>query len=304
MQVQMVENHFGVQLLERRNRRVVLTEAGQAVHRWAREVLRSEAETRKQVDELRHAEAGRVVIGASMTVGSYVLPRILSRFKREHPGAEIVLRLGERDEIGTDILSGVVDCGVMIAQHMPPGLEVEVLGAEEMVLICPPSHRLATLETVRVEDLADEPFITSPRGSTFRRIIDELLAQKGLDNMTVLMELDGTEGVKRGVQQGLGIALTMRTGVEWELEHGAISEVRLPPPPMTVELGLVRRPRQRLSPILEAFIAYLRDQLHEHLSGAQRSTAGVSPSAPPAPRSSHPRRERLATAGAGSRSRS
>src|SRR5436190_6741338 len=100
MQVQAVERHFGVQLLERRNRRVVLTEAGQAVHRWAQEVLRSEAETRAQVDELRHAEAGRVVIGASMTVGSYVLPKILSRVKREHPGAEIVLRLGERGEIG------------------------------------------------------------------------------------------------------------------------------------------------------------------------------------------------------------
>jgi DNA-binding transcriptional LysR family regulator len=271
MQVQMVESHFGgIQLLERRTRRVVLPEAGEAVYRWAREVLRTEGETRREVDEFRHAEAGRVVIGASMTVGSYVLPRILNGFKREHPRAEIVLRLGERDEIGTDILSGAIDCGVMIARQIPPGLEAEGLGSEDMVLIGPADHPLAGLDEVSVQDLANEPFITAPRGSTFRRIMDELLAQKGFGEVNVLMEVDNTEGVKRGVQQGLGFALQLRTGVQWELEHGVLAEIHLPPPPFTVELGLVRRPRQRLSPIIEELITYLRKQLHEHLSRSAR----------------------------------
>src|SRR5437763_1524944 len=94
MQVQAVERHFGVQLLERRNRRTVPTEAGRAVHAWALEVLRSEQETKQVVDGLVHAQSGRIVVGASITIGSHVLPPILSRFKREHGGAEIVVRIG------------------------------------------------------------------------------------------------------------------------------------------------------------------------------------------------------------------
>jgi hypothetical protein len=100
--------------------------------------------------------------------------------------------------------------------------------------------------------------------------MDELLAQKGFGEVNVLMEVDNTEGVKRGVQQGLGFALQLRTGVQWELEHGVLAEIHLPPPPFTVELGLVRRPRQRLSPIIEELITYLRKQLHEHLSRSAR----------------------------------
>jgi DNA-binding transcriptional LysR family regulator len=119
--------------------------------------------------------------------------------------------------------------------------------------------------------------------------MDELLAQKGLHQVNVLMEVDNTEGVKRGVQQGLGFALQLRTGVQWELEHGVLAEIHLPPPPFTVELGLVRRPRQRLSPIIEELITYLRKQLHEHLSGSSREAdlVPMTPRAVAGPRKRH-----------------
>lgn len=265
MQVQSVERHFGVQLLERRNRRTVLTESGQVVYRWASEVLSSENDTQKLIHELKRAETGRVVVGASMTIGSHVLPPILSRFKRQHEGAEIVVRLGERHEVCAEVIAGNVDCGVLIAREIPSELEVEVLGAEELVFICAPTHRLADPRGVCVPDLASEPFIMAPRGSSYRRVIDDLLAEQGLTKVSVLMELDGADSVKRAVQQGLGIGVALRSGVEWELEHGLLREVPLPPRRPLVELGLVYDPRRRLSPMLQEFTGYLRDQLREQL---------------------------------------
>jgi DNA-binding transcriptional LysR family regulator len=264
MQVQAVEREFGVQLLERRSRRIALTEAGRAVHHWAEEVLRSEAETRKIVDELKHAESGRIVVGAAMTVGSNILPPILHRFKRQHAGAEFVVRLGERDAVCADILAGKVDCGVHIAREIPPGLEVDIVGSEEMIFICAPSHRLARRKRVYIEDLAAEQFVMAPAGSSFRRVVDDVLGQHGLTNVSVLMELDGSDGVKRGVEQGLGIGLQTRSNIERELEHGLLHEIPVGPP-LTVEMGLVYRPRQRLSPMLREFMEYLREQLREQL---------------------------------------
>jgi len=275
MQVQVVERHFGVQLLERRRRRVVPTEAGYAAHRWACDVLRTEAATRQVIDGLKHAESGRVVLGASMTMGSYVLPPILGRFKREHPGAEIVVRLADRDVVCGDILSGAVDFGILIARGIPHGLEVEVVGTDEMVFICAPSHRLARRRRVSMAELANEAFILAPTGSSYRKVIDEVLAQHGLEKVSVHMELDSDEGLKRGVLQGLGIGLGLRSAVEWELEQGVITEVPVDAAPLLVDVGLIYHPRQRESPMLEAFRRYLSDQLREHFSGRGGAAASL-----------------------------
>lgn len=264
MQVQVVERYFGVQLLERRRRRVVLTEAGAIVHDWAKSVLESEIDTRHRVDDLKHAETGRVVVGSSVTIGSYLLPPILSRFKREHPEAEVVVRLGDRDEICSDVLSGTINCGVLIAREIPPGLEVDVIGTEELVFICAPSHRFADRDLVRIEDLGQEPFIMAPKGSSFRKVIDDLLEQHGLHKLSVHMELDGAEGLMRGVQQGIGIGLALRSGVEWELEQGVVRQVHVDSTRLLVDMGVIYHARQSESAILQEFKQYLREQLHEH----------------------------------------
>lgn len=261
MQVQAVERYFGVQLLERRNRRTVPTEAGRIVHLWARDVLRSLEETRKSVDELKHAEAGRIVIGSSMTIGSHVLPPILSRFKRQHPNAEIVVRLAEKQEVCAEIANGSVDCGVVIAREIPQDLAVEVIGVEEILFVAGPTHPLAGRRHLRVSDLAEQPFILAPKGSSYRRVIDDMLAQQGLANVPVLMELDGADSVKRAVQEGLGLGVALRSGVEWELKHGLLHELQIAGPRPRVEIGIVSDPRRHGSPITQLFVDYLREQL-------------------------------------------
>jgi DNA-binding transcriptional LysR family regulator len=266
MQVQAVERYFGVQLLERRNRRTVPTEAGRTVHQWARDVLHSLEGARHTLDELKHAEAGRIVIGSSMTIGSHVLPPILSRFKRQYPSAEIVVRLGEKSEVCTEIANGNVDCGVVIAREIPQDLAVEMVGVEEVLFISGPSHPLAGRHHLSVEDLAGQPFILAPKGSSYRKTIDDMLAQRGLANVPVLMELDGADSVKRAVQQGLGLGVALRSGVEWELEHGLLHELQLAGPRPQVEICIVSNPKRNGSMVSQALMDYLRDQLREQLT--------------------------------------
>jgi DNA-binding transcriptional LysR family regulator len=104
------------------------------------------------------------------------------------------------------------------------------------------------------------------------------------------MEFDGTDSVKRAVQQGLGIGIALRSGVEWEIEQGLLKEVPLRAPPPRVDLALVYHPRWRQSPMVQAFTAYLRDQLSERLRRHGEEAAGavcpdgVSPEGQRAPR--------------------
>ena len=104
-------------------------------------------------------------------------------------------------------------------------------------------------------------------------MIDELLAEQGLHQVSVLMELDGAESTKRAVEQGLGIGVALRSGVEWELEQGLLKEVASTGRPPLVELGLVLNGRRRLSPMVQAFIEYLRDQLRSQLCSAQEKAS-------------------------------
>jgi DNA-binding transcriptional LysR family regulator len=93
-----------------------------------------------------------------------------------------------------------------------------------------------------------------------------MLDQQGLANVPVLMELDGADSVKRAVQQGLGLGVALRSGVEWELEHGLLRELQLGGPRPEIEIGLVTDPRRHGSPITQEFFDYLRDQLREQLT--------------------------------------
>lgn len=263
MQVQAVERYFGVQLLERRSRRVTLTETGHVVHGWACEVLRLESETRRLVDELKRAETGRIVVGTSMGLGSHILPQIIHQFKRDHPSAEIVVRLADREEVFQEILAGAIDAGVLIAAEVPPGLEIEIVGTEEIVLICAPTHPLAGRSQTTVGELAEESFVMPPKGSGFRRVIDQVLAIQGLDEVSIHMEVGVQEGVKRAVEQGVGVGLMLRSAVAFEFERGWLCEIPAPRGQPTVELALARRPHQQASPLLQAFIEALRTGLRD-----------------------------------------
>lgn len=263
MQVQSVEHYFGVQLLERRSRRVALTEPGKLVYQWAREVLRLEADTRKQLDEFKRAETGRIVVGTSMGLGSHVLPLVIHRFKQDYPGAEVVIRLADREEVFQEILAGAIDIGVLTASEIPPGLETEVVGTEDVVFVCAPSHRLAAKQRVSLEDLAEEPFVVPPKGMGYRRVIDQMLAEQGLGEVQVLMEVGIAEGIKRAVEQGVGVGLVMRSAVTLELREGWLCELKAPRGHRTVDLCLVRRPNHRTFPMLQAFTAMLKVAMKE-----------------------------------------
>ncbi|MEA2641689.1 MAG: hypothetical protein QOF51_3083 [Chloroflexota bacterium] len=278
MQVQVVERYFGgVPLLVRKGRRVVLTEAGEVVHRWASHVLATEVETQRTVNDLKHAESGRVVVGSSISVGSYLLPPIVSRFKREHPGAEIVVRLGERGEVFSEILSGETDCGVVLARDVPMSLEVEFVGAEEMLFICANSHPMADRDYVSPEEIARQPFIMSPRGSSYRKVMDDMLHEHGVEHVSVFMELDGIDGLKRGVLQGEGIGMLLRSVIEWELEQGLVHELRVVDPRPTIEVAIVSRPRGQTSPMLQELMQFLRQELREHYLQHDRARIANSP---------------------------
>ena len=137
-----LEQFFGTRLLYREGRRSLPTEAGEAVYRYARGVLHETEQVRALISELRDAQTGRIAIGATPTVGSYVLPQLISRFKQRNSRADLVLRVAPAATVRDETLAGSTTSPVE-AGPLPEGLAAEPLRREELVVVAHPDHPLA-----------------------------------------------------------------------------------------------------------------------------------------------------------------
>lgn len=263
--IRALERAVGLALFDREYRRVTPTEAGQALYEFARNTLAAARDLQGQLSAFRDAAAGRVVIGANRTAGSYVLPALLSTFKQRHPKAEIVLRLAGSHDVCEAVLLGDVDLGCVVAGTAPAELVIHAFRAERLVAIAAPTHPLARRRSLTPQQVVRAPFVITPRGGSVVDLTFQRLAEAGATEPAVALELDNSEGVKRAVATGLGISVVFGSSVEQELESGQLVALPLTGVDLETALVLVHRPRKQWSPLQESLFRFLTGKPHKDL---------------------------------------
>jgi LysR family transcriptional regulator, transcriptional activator of the cysJI operon len=253
-----LEQFFGTRLLYREGRRSLPTEAGTAVYRYARGVLHETEQVRALVSELRDAQTGRIAIGATPTVGSYVLPQLISRFKQRNSRADLVLRVAPAATVRDETLAGQHDFALVEAGPLPEGLAAEPLRREELVMVAHPDHPLAARPAVAWSEVAGQPFVLGPPGAAARALLECQVADDSARGWQVVLELEQAEAIKRAVQAGMGLAMLFRCEVAQELGLGLLREVRVPAAGLVHEFVLVYRPHKYFSPMTARFLDFLR----------------------------------------------
>lgn len=262
-----LEERLGVKLFRREGRGMELTEAGSEVHVWATEVLRGRTELDRSLREISRGAAGRASIGSSMSVGNYLLPSILVGFRRRHPHASISLHQSGVEMALERTASGTFDFSVLATDAV---LDTNSFEAE---LVARPPFCLVTSvddervgETVSVDDLTGLPFVCPPAGTAIRRSQDGALAEIGVAEREVVIELGSAESMKVAVQGGLGIAMLWRESVRPELEAGRLREVRLVGHDLRDKLYIVQRRGKRLTSFQATLVSVLRTGVHDLLA--------------------------------------
>lgn len=252
-----LETFCGARLLYQQGRRMLRTEAGEAVYRYALEVLRATEETFNLVRSLESGEAGQVVVGANMTPGTYTLPAKLSAFKQRHPETEISLIMADSVTVYEMTHRGDNDFAVVAALEPPTGLHAEVLSYEPLVLFASPAHALAGRGPLRVETLADARFVCAPFGKGRSHLMDAKFRQLGLPNRRLEMTIGHPEGIKQAVGDGVGIAMLFRCAVEGELRSGALVELPIAGHDLVHPFYLIHTIRKRFSPVQRRLLDFL-----------------------------------------------
>jgi len=258
-QIAALEAELKTPLFDRLGKSVPLTAAGEMLLRYAGQILRLTADAREAVAEVGLGASGRLAVGASTTLATYVLPRVLTRFRAAHPGVEVLIRTGVSAHITGLVLSGGVDLGLVTNEEpTESALVLEPLGEYETVLVLAPEHALVARELVTASELVGQPLLLMEAGTNLRHYVDELFASTGVV-LAPTMELDSVETIKRMVEVGLGISLLPRVAVETEVAAGTLVARPLQEAAHSRRsMALAWRPDKFRTAAMEAFIALLR----------------------------------------------
>jgi len=256
-QIKDLEAALGVMLFDRLPRGIRLTQAGEVLAGHARRLFAVEANAERAIAELKGLVQGRLTVGASLTIGDYLLPQILGAYRKKHPGIELRLEIANTHVIQQKLRENALDVGLTEGFAEDGDLEAEVFGEDTLAAVVPPGHPLLQENTVPAARFCAEPFLMREPGSGTREVVERALAQRGIV-VQPAMSLGSTEAIKRGVASGLGVAIVSKLALELEFSAGLLCPLALSDLTITRPLHLVRLRGKSEGAAVQAFVKVLK----------------------------------------------
>jgi len=257
-----LERHLEVKLFETLGRKVCLTRAGEELLRIAEEVLPKVGGIKEKLAELMGLKKGRIRIGGSAIAAASILPGAVQKFKKGHPGVEVVFKVQRSDSLEQKLLEGDLDVAVLGRPPRSPHLVGESYREEEILVIAGRNHRLAKKRYVPLGLLAKEPLISQEKGTLIRDMVERRFAENGLP-FTPVLEVDvhdggGREAIRSGVAGGLGISFISSCHIVGDVQAGRLKVLHVPELQLKRTMYIAMHKNKLGCPLGQAFTHVLR----------------------------------------------
>jgi len=262
--IRRLEEEIGAPLFERSQKAPALTDVGQVVYDYAKQILSLRDQALDGVAEMKLLKRGRVRIGANESTSHYLLPQIILDYLKRHPQVKVEIFGHSSDHLPRAVLDGDVDFALMAFEAVDSDLKSFPVLKDELVLIMHPDHPLAKRAAVTVEELGKESFVAHNVKTGSRQRVIEAFAQHRTP-LNITLELATIETIKRFVQLKIGLGFVPRMCVAEELERGSLAAV--PVQDLTYErtLWVTHRREMTFSHAAAAFLEVLREQAKSDL---------------------------------------
>jgi DNA-binding transcriptional LysR family regulator len=260
--VRNLEQSLQTTLIDRSGPRIRPTAEGEVLVEYARRVFLLAEEAVAAIREVSGVQSGRLEVGGTTTVGTYLLPRLLARFRERHHGIECDIVVGNNGQIVKRLLDGELGLAIVAGQPGAPQLKTETVLDERLLLVAAPGHPLARQEPdgtthVTPADLAGERFLLREPGSQTRDLQEAALIGWDLDDMAKA-DMWGPETIKQSVAAGLGISLISEHAIDAEVRDGRLAVLEVDPPLRSRPVVVAYRRDRLLSPAERAFLGLVR----------------------------------------------
>jgi len=258
LQIQNLEKQLEITIFDRGGRKALLTEAGKLLLDYCERILNQCDEACKAIEDLNSLKGGTLIIGASQTTGTYLMPRMIGLFRQKYPDVSVQLQVHSTRRTGWSVANGQIDLAI-IGGQLPSDLEnlLQIIpyATDELALVLPAKHQLSNKKELLKEDLYKLNFVTLDSQSTTRKVVDKLLQDSGLEiqRLKIEMELNSLEAIKNAVQAGLGASFLPVVSIERELAAGTIHKAFVADLEVKRELKLITNPSRYTSRASEVF---------------------------------------------------
>ncbi len=264
MQVKELENEVGLPLFDRGGKTVSLTTTGEYLLAYTRKVLATLKDAEDALARFKGLAGGQLTVGMVSTA-KYWLPSLMARFRDEHPGVELNMVMGNREQLVAAMQRGEADLAVMGRPPKEWSTRAEPFALHPHVLITSPTHPFTRMDEVPASALQHEGFIVREPGSGTRAAMEEYAAAHHLQ-LRVVMEMTSNETIKQAVMAGMGVSMLSLHTVSLELKHGLIAVPDIEGLPVVRRWHVVNTLGKLLSPPAEAFRYFVLEHGQRHLA--------------------------------------
>lgn len=267
LQIQNLENQYNARFFDRTNKGVSLTRAGKVFYDSVQAILNILDDTQQQVSALDEDKRGVICLGATLTIGEYILPHILAYIYQKRPDIDIKVKIANTVSIDQDVLERKLHIGLIEGPEPDhKDFVIHKFWQDELVVVVPYFHPWANRNSITLAELSHERLITREVGSGTRKVMEIALEERGLDpsQLNITMELGSTQAIKQVVYAGLGVTIISALTVARECDQRIFKALRIQDSPVYRPLNILTLSQTAQTKDERYFINLLQD--HKLLS--------------------------------------
>ena len=261
-QIQTLEQYYQTKLFDRINRHVKLTETGELLLEYALSMNDLQSELERKMQQLTGHVKGQLMIGASRTVGEYVLPYVICKFKEDYPDVDVTLEIYNTKHVEEKVMGRYLDIGLVEGAPVDKDLESIPFLDDELVVITSVDHPWSKLESISIFELDQYPYISREKGSGTRAEIEQHLKAAGFspNNLNVMMRLGSTNAIKSAVRNGYGFTIVSRWAIKDDLKMGNLAMVKIKEDEFKRRFRIVYHKKKFKTQAAEEFLKFIESE--------------------------------------------
>jgi len=257
-QISSLERAFKSLLIERSKKKFRLTREGQVLYDYSKQIIQTYESLHSKLQELKDIISGTIRVATIYSIGLHDLPAYVKKFMKSYPTVNIHVEYRRANQVYDDVLSNVVDLGLIAYPVKDPKLEIVALRKDPLVLICHPQHPFAKLKTVKLKSLSTQKIIGFEPDIPTRKALDKILKEHGVEAKHV-MEFDNIETVKRAVEIDAGVSIVPEGTITQEISKQTLASVPIEDGDFFRPLAAIYKKNKVLSPAMKQFLAILKE---------------------------------------------
>jgi DNA-binding transcriptional LysR family regulator len=257
-QISSLEKQFKSLLIERSKKKFRLTREGQVLYEYSKQIIQTHDSLHSKLQEIKDIISGTIRVATIYSIGLHDLPPYIKKFLKSYPTVNVHVEYRRANQVYDDVLSNVVDLGLVAYPTRESKLETVALRKDPLVLICHPQHPFAKHKSVKLKLIAGQKFIGFEPDIPTRKALDKILKDTNVEVQHV-MEFDNIETVKRAVEIDAGISIVPQGTILQEVAKQTLVQVQLEDGDFFRPLAAIYKKNKVLSPAVKQFLSILKE---------------------------------------------